>query len=131
MFTYRQQVLFKHCDPAGIVFYPRYFEMMNDCIEAFFAEMVHWPFQDMHPTDAVPTASIATRFRAPSRHGDALVLSLEIVKLGRSSLELVITASCDSEIRFQTTATIVHTHDGRSAPWPEKIRHSIQQHTEE
>ena len=34
-FTLTQKVLFKHCDPAGIVFYPRYFEMINDCVEAF------------------------------------------------------------------------------------------------
>ncbi|MEL6103010.1 MAG: acyl-CoA thioesterase, partial [Pseudomonadota bacterium] len=26
-FQFLQKVLFKHCDPAGIVFYPRYFEM--------------------------------------------------------------------------------------------------------
>lgn len=34
-FSYRQKVLFMHYDPAGIVFFPRYFEMMNDCVEAF------------------------------------------------------------------------------------------------
>ena len=34
-FEFRQTIGFKHCDPAGIVFYPRYFEMFNDCVEAF------------------------------------------------------------------------------------------------
>ena len=34
-FLHPQAVLFRHCDPAGIVFYPRYFEMLNDCVEAF------------------------------------------------------------------------------------------------
>jgi 4-hydroxybenzoyl-CoA thioesterase len=24
-----QKVLFRHCDPAGIVFFPRYFEMVR------------------------------------------------------------------------------------------------------
>ena len=28
-FTIRRQVEFNHCDPAGIVFYPRYFEMIS------------------------------------------------------------------------------------------------------
>ena len=32
----RRKVLFKHCDPAGIVFHPRYFETVNDCVAAFF-----------------------------------------------------------------------------------------------
>jgi 4-hydroxybenzoyl-CoA thioesterase len=39
LFSINQKVLFKHCDPAGIVFYPRYFEMINDCVEAFFDEI--------------------------------------------------------------------------------------------
>lgn len=41
LFTFTQKVLFKHCDPAGIVFYPRYFEIINDCIEAFFEQIDH------------------------------------------------------------------------------------------
>lgn len=33
------QIEFNHCDPAGIVFYPRYFEMVNSVIENFFADV--------------------------------------------------------------------------------------------
>ena len=33
-------VEFNHCDPAGIVFYARYFEMTNSVCENFFAEVV-------------------------------------------------------------------------------------------
>ena len=47
MYEMPQKVLFKHCDPAGIVFFPRYFEMMNDCVEAFFDKVVEWPFEDI------------------------------------------------------------------------------------
>jgi 4-hydroxybenzoyl-CoA thioesterase len=38
-FVMNQKVLFKHCDPAGVVFYPRYFEMINDCVEALFDDI--------------------------------------------------------------------------------------------
>ena len=57
-----QKVLFKHCDPAGIVFYPRYFEMVNDCVEAFFDEALGLPFEDLHDSGAMPTAQIQTKF---------------------------------------------------------------------
>ena len=30
------EVGFRHCDPAGIVFYPRYAEMVNDTVEHWF-----------------------------------------------------------------------------------------------
>ena len=35
-FTFLQKVQFKHYDPAGIVFYPRFIEMINDAVEAMF-----------------------------------------------------------------------------------------------
>ena len=122
-----QKVLFRHCDPAGIVFFPRYFEMMNDCVEAFFADALDWPFQSMLATAAVPTAQIATRFAAPSRHGDRLILRLRVDRLGRSALDYTMTAHAGDELRFETTATLVHVgDDGRSARWPDRIRHRIE-----
>ena len=35
IFERNKRVRFAHCDPAGIVFYPRYFEMLNELVEAF------------------------------------------------------------------------------------------------
>lgn len=118
-----QKVLFKHCDPAGIVFYPRYFEMMNDCVEAFFADALAWPFETMHPDSAVPTAAISTEFTAPSRHGDRLSLTLRVERIGGASLGLSITAAADGEDRFHTRSTLVHVGAaGRPLPWPGPIR---------
>ena len=37
-FTTTRKVRFEHCDPAGIVFYPRYFEMINGTVEDWFEE---------------------------------------------------------------------------------------------
>ena len=34
----RERVRFGHCDPAGIVFYPRYFEMLNALVEDWISE---------------------------------------------------------------------------------------------
>ncbi len=127
MFEMPQKVMFKHCDPAGIVFYPRYFEMMNDCVESWFAERLKWPFEDIHNSGGVPTANIATRFSAPSYHGDHLRLHLRLLKLGRSSLSYEMTATCEAELRFRTEATLVYVDlDGRPAPWPAPARAKIE-----
>ena len=69
-FEIPQKVLFKHCDPAGIVFYPRFFEMINDAVEALFSDMLGWPFEKMHPDSGVPTAEFKVRFKVPCRQGD-------------------------------------------------------------
>ncbi|MXW84473.1 MAG: acyl-CoA thioesterase [Boseongicola sp. SB0673_bin_14] len=126
MFTYAQKVLFKHCDPAGIVFYPRYFEMMNDCVEAFFADVLKTPFEDIHKAHAVPTAQITTRFAAPSRHGDQLALSLSMTRVGRTSADYAMSATCEGEIRFETTCTLVYVNSaGRPTPWPESLKSKL------
>lgn len=128
MFQYPQNVLFKHCDPAGIVFYPRYFEIINDCVEAFFEE-IGFSFVDMHKKNAVPTAQISTQFLAPSRHGDQLTLSLEPTRIGGSSLDLHISASAGSQTRFIATSTLVYINaNGRPERWPDPLRAALSQH---
>ncbi len=125
----RQKVLFKHCDPAGIVFFPRYFEMMNDMVEAFFDSALHHPFEELHQSAAVPTAQIETRFAHPSRHGDQLDLALTIVRLGQSSASYRMTAHCDSMLRFETKATLVHVDKhGKPTPWPDDLRDKLSEY---
>ena len=125
MFQFDQKVLFKHCDPAGIVFYPRYFEMINDCVEAFFDDL-GFPFETLHQSAAVPTARIETRFTAPSRHGDFLTLSLGVIKLGRSSLDLNIDAHAAGQTRFACSSTLVYVdQSGKPTPWTEGMRTAL------
>ena len=130
-FIMPQKVKFKHCDPAGIVFYPRYFEMINDCVEAFFDEALSAPFEDIHRAAAVPTAQIAVTFSKPSYHGDRLSITLDCTSLGRSSLGLRIAATCGAEQRFVATSTLVHVDaTGRATPWPEDLRNRLADHVE-
>lgn len=124
-FSLEQKVLFRHCDPAGIVFYPRYFEMINDCVEAFFCE-IGTPFETLHQTAGVPTAQISATFHAPSRHGDQLELCLGVTQMGGSSLGLSIQGSRKSESRFRAEATLVYiSSKGRPQRWPDTIRDAI------
>lgn len=130
-FEMHQKVLFKHCDPAGIVFFPRYFEMMNDCVEAFFGTVLGHPFEKIHQSGAVPTAQISTRFTAPSRHGDHLVLRLVITHVGRSSAKYTMTAHADEELRFETKAALVNVDGiGRPTPWTQDILQQLKNQEE-
>lgn len=125
-FIFPQKVLFKHCDPAGMVFYPRYFEMISDCVEGFF-ETVGFAFETFIPQGGVPTAQIETKFLAPSHHGDQLELALDVVRIGGASLDTNITAECLGEPRFVATQTLVFvTAEGRSQKWPDPMRTAFQ-----
>ncbi len=126
-------VRFKHCDAAGIVFYPRYFEMINDLVEDWCAEGLGLSFGEMHLRNGmgVPTANLECRFRAPSFLGETLSRSLEVVRLGRSSMTLRIRfAGPDDETRLLATLVLVWVakgEGGRPAPIavPEAQREAI------
>ncbi len=122
-FQFHQKVLFKHCDPAGIIFYPRFFEIVNDAVEAMFSELFDWPFEDLLQDGGVPTVSFNVEFRAPSRHGEHLDLNLTIKSMGGSSMAIQTVAVAGDEIRVVVDQVIVRVNEsGRSAPWPDSLQ---------
>lgn len=128
--TYRRTyaIEFNHCDPAGIVFYPRYFEITNSVVENFFADIVGHSFAQIHlgsPKSGVPTVSIQTDFLAPSRLGDRVEFALEVEKLGGASMTVLIVGQMGDEIRLRARITLVWVNEGRPAPWPEALRAPI------
>jgi 4-hydroxybenzoyl-CoA thioesterase len=95
------QIEFNHCDPAGIVFYPRYFEMTNSVLENFFREEVGYSYHAMmNDGIGVPTARIETDFRAPSRLGDVLDWTLVVERLGGSSVTFRLAATFCEALRL-------------------------------
>jgi 4-hydroxybenzoyl-CoA thioesterase len=130
--VFRSTVLvrFKHCDAAGIVFYPRYFEMLNDFIEDWFGEALGWAFDVMHGEGraGVPTAELECRFLAPSRLGEVLTRELRVLKLGQSSFTLAIRfAGPHDDTRMEVTQRLVCVDTGSIAPQPlpEAVREAM------
>lgn len=121
-------VEFNHCDPAGIVFYPRYFEMTNSVVENFFGAQLGYGFaQMMAQARGVPTARLEAQFVAPSRLGDILDFSLEIKRIGETSVSFTLTCTSRGDLRMTVDLTLVWVAvGGRPAPWPEAIRASMQ-----
>jgi len=128
-FTLDQEVMFQHCDPAQIVFYPRYFEMVNLTIEVWFSKIAQYSYIHMfnQGDNGVPTAAIEARFHAPSRLGDLLHWNLQVTRLGKSSVSFEIEAVCDDQKRVSVATTLVHidANTGASTPWPETARTNI------
>lgn len=125
-------VEFNHCDPAGIVFYPRYFEMTNSVVENFFREDLGYSFARLHGEGrAVPTVRVAIDFSAPSRLGESLGFSLNVAALGRTSVTFRITAACAGQTRLAGDFTLVWlAPGGRPEPWPATLRTPLSRHLE-
>ncbi len=131
-FSFPQKIMFKHCDPAGIVFYPRYFEIINDVVETFFADGLGIPFDKLLAEAGVPTATTSATFHAPSYHGDHLVITLKVTRLGQTSVSLDFQAACGDQARFSATSTLVYVNsEGRPQSWSPAFRTAFLPYLEE
>lgn len=121
------QIEFNHCDPAGIVFYPRYLEFANSIAENFFAEILGRSYAAIIAEgDGVPTVRLDCSFRSPSRLGETLEVTLAVTGVGRSSVDFCITAQVpgEAEPRLTINKRLVFI-DGpamKSKPWPDDLR---------
>ncbi|MBF6608008.1 MAG: acyl-CoA thioesterase [Flavobacterium sp.] len=86
-FTRKETIRFRHVDFAGIVFYPRFLEMLNDLVEDWFEEALDRPFSKIHETNGIPTVDLKVQFKNPARIGDELTKSLWVENLGKASVE--------------------------------------------
>ena len=108
------------------MFYPRYFEMINDAVEALFSDLLGWLFEEMHHDSGVPTASFKVEFKASSRHGDHLDLNLTVTDLGRSSMTLRTEAVSEGQVRIVADQVLVCVNgDGRPKQWPVELRETV------
>lgn len=131
------RVRFKDCDAAGIVFFPRYFEMLNDLVEDWFREALDWPFERMHGADraGVPTADLQCRFVAPSRMGEVLTRELAVTRLGSSSCTLRVRfvgaehdghdGRADLRVEFTQRLVCVDTERIAPRPFPAPVREAM------
>lgn len=124
--SYRRiiQIEFNHCDPAGIVFYPRYFEMTNSVVENFFSEVLGCSFAKMiEDRSGVPTARIEVNFHAPSRLGEKLEFGLDITRVGKTSVSFRLGARASGIDRLTADLTLVNVDAlGHSQPWSPSVR---------
>lgn len=93
MFTNTRELAIEwgQCDPAGIVFYPRYFEMFDASTAALFAAALGMTKREMVARfDAVgfPMVDTRAKFHIPSAHGDRVRIESTVAALRRSSFDV-------------------------------------------
>ncbi|KAF7964041.1 4-hydroxybenzoyl-CoA thioesterase [Cupriavidus sp. UYMU48A] len=111
-FERQHRIRFSECDPAGIVFYPQYFVMFNNLMEAWIDELLPEGFQGLigQRRTGMPTVHLEADFRAISRMGDDVTLSLDVMRLGSKSITLAWRCTGkDGDLRMAVTQTIVVT----------------------
>ena len=102
-------VRFGHCDAAGWVFYPRYFEMISDFVEDWFEDglAASAPGLFHHKKLLTPSVHFTVDFAKPTHYGERLTFNLWTVRIGRTSCELRIEASHQGELRMRARQVLV------------------------
>ena len=126
----QELVRFGHCDPAGIVYFPRYFEMLNGVIEDWFTSGLGIDFTTLLAERRIglPTAHLEVDFQRISRMGDRLTQRLAISKLGRSSLALDVRFEGHDGVRLALKQVLVCTslESHRPIGFPDDVRTALQ-----
>ncbi len=78
------------CDPAGIVFYPRYFQMFDSATHHLF-EAAGWKKRDLEREfgfGGYPMVDTRAKFIEPSTYGDDIVIETRIAAFRNSSFDV-------------------------------------------
>ncbi len=79
------------CDPAQIVFYPRYFAMFDGATQELFRAALGRPKIDwvrMYGIIGIPMVDTRAKFIVPSRYGDDIVFESRVSRFGGSSFDI-------------------------------------------
>jgi len=125
MLTNRRDVriVWGDCDPAGIVYYPRYFEMFDTSTTALFERalgMTKYEFLKAYDSLGYPMVDTRARFLLPTRYGDDVVIETMINEIKRSSFATTHRLLKDGALAVEGFETRVWV--GRDPADPDKIR---------
>lgn len=119
------------CDPAQIVYYPRYFEYFDSCTAALFAKAGFSKREMLKAYGIVgfPLVDVQCRFMAPSRFSDNVTVESEIVEWRNSSFRVrhrlfrgkLLAVEC-SEVRVWTATSATDPEKLESRAIPQEVR---------
>lgn len=110
------------CDPANIVFYPRYFAFF-DASTAYLFEAVGLPKAQLVKTYdivGIPIVDTSAKFFIPSRFGDRVVIETYVKEWRRSSFSVAHTLLRGDEVAIH--AQEVRVWAGRDPDRPDGIK---------
>jgi 4-hydroxybenzoyl-CoA thioesterase len=98
------------CDPAGIVFYPRYFAMFDHSTTLLIERalgMRKLAICETYAFDGHPVVSTQARFLVPTRYGDDVEIETSLMAVRRSSFDLRHRLTKDGDLAVEGLETRV------------------------
>jgi len=129
-FTRSVPIRFSHCDAAGIVYFPHYFDMFNGLIEDWYKDELGYDYATLIMGGRVgfPFVHIECDFKIPSKMGEIIDLTLLVARVGRSSLSIAIVCHRDGLIRLRARmiTAMMSLETRQPVPLPQDLRAAIE-----
>jgi 4-hydroxybenzoyl-CoA thioesterase len=129
-FTRSVPIRFSHCDPAGIVYFPHYFDMFNGLIEDWYGQELGYEYAElvMGSQYGFPFVHIECDFKIPSRMGETIDLTLLVERVGRSSLGINIICHLDGleRLRARLVTVMMSLKSRKPVSLPKGLRGKIE-----
>jgi 4-hydroxybenzoyl-CoA thioesterase len=129
-FTRNVTIRFSHCDAAGIVYFPHYFDMFNGVIEDWYKEELGHDYAElvMRGRFGFPFVRIECDFKIPSMMGEVIDLTLLVERVGRSSLGIAIVCHRDGleRLRARMVTAMMSLETRQPVPMPPDLRAAIE-----
>ena len=81
IFVQHRTIRFGECDPAGIVYYPVFFNWFHELMEAWFENELSTSYAKVIQDIGFPAKSCEAEFYRPIAVGDHITLSFNLEKL--------------------------------------------------
>lgn len=120
--TYEYEIQWGDCDPAGIVFYPRYFVLFEVATGKLFEEalgMKQHGWCAKYDVIGIPMVDTGARFLVPSTYGDVVRIETRMLACRRSSFDIEHRLFKAGTLAVEAHETRVWT--GRDFQNPDKI----------
>jgi len=131
-FIKEEKIRFQHVDYAGIVFYPRFLEMLNALVEDWFEEALERPFSTIHETNGIPTVDLKVQFKKAARLGETLTKYLWVKNLGGASVNCGFrfkdaegNTCLEGEVTLVNVAISKHRNAIKAEPFSEDMKEKI------
>jgi 4-hydroxybenzoyl-CoA thioesterase len=108
------------CDPAGIIFYPRYFEIFDTSTTALIERVLgmnKFAYLKAYDFAGHPVVETRARFRQPTRFGDDISIETKLVECGESTLKLEHRISKGGALAVEGFETRVWAKRDAGDPW--------------
>lgn len=124
MFLHKTKINFYDCDPAGILFFGRVFDLAHQAYEAMINSFELGEDYWNNPDYVVPILNAESHYHHPMKYGEIISVQIKVTNLKSSSFELsylFLNENSEKCCEVKTVHVFVDRKTWKKNPMSEKI----------